>query len=311
MSIAVQSEAHHQLMYANNVQMVAQQTRRTLREAVTEVPCAGEAHSVADLVGAVDAIEGGTGRDRRNPENVPKNSRRWVVYPTETESGQYIDKAEKLQRAMDPTSVYVRTHTVAVQRGLGDKILGVEKQPNGTFKVRPGGILGAASDGKSPGASKVALPAGNFVAASGAGLTLAKLKTSKEKLALREFGLEDDDDEMYCAISPKQVTDLLDIADGDGSSLNAFQQIQLMNGKPTPLLGYKWIVTNRLPINADGARMCPVWSKRNIVAGIWQDVEGRMWNDTSAKNTPYAHVGAFIDCVRVEDGGVEVIECVE
>lgn len=310
MSIAVQSEAHHQLMYANNVMMVAQQTRRTLREAVTEAPCSGEAHSVADLVGAVDALES-DGRDRRNVENVPLNSRRWVVFPTETQSGQYIDKAEKLQRAMDPTSVYVRTHTVAVQRGLGDKILGVEKQPNGTFKVRTGGILGTATDGKTPGASKVALPAGNFVAANATGLTLAKLKDAKEKLALREFGLEDDDDEMYCAISPKQVTDLLDIADGDGASLNAFQQLQLMNGKPTPLLGFKWIVTNRLPIDAAAARMCPVWSKRNIIAGIWQDVEGRMWNDTSAKNTPYAHVGAFVDCVRVEDGGVEVILCAE
>jgi hypothetical protein len=289
--------------------MVAQQTRRTLREAVTEAPCSGEAHSVADLVGAVDAQES-DGRDRRNIENVPKNSRRWVVFPTQTESGQYIDKVEKLQKAMDPTSVYVRTHTLAVQRGIGDKILGVEKQPDGTFKIRAGGILGTATDGKAPGSATVALPSGNIIAAGGTGLTLAKLKTSKEKLALREFGLEDED-EMYCAISPKQVTDLLDLADGDGTSLNAFQQLQLMNGKPTSLLGYTWIVTNRLPLDTNGDRMCPVWSRRNIVAGIWQDVEGAMWNDTSAKNTPYAHVGAFVDVVRAEDGGVEVITCVE
>lgn len=309
MSLEVLSEAHHQLTYSNNVKMVAQQTRRTLREAVTEAPCDGEAHNVADLVGSVDAVESDA-RERRNLENVPKNSRRWVVFPTETESGQYIDKAEKLKKAMDPTSIYVRTHTLAVQRGIGDKILGVRKE-GGVFKIRPGGILGTAVDGKTPGGSTKALPAANYIAAGGSGLTLKKLITSKEKLAEREFGLDDDDNEMFCAIGPKQVSDLLGIADGDGTSLNAFQQMQLRAGKPTPLMGYTWIVTNRLPKDDNDDRLCPVWAKRNIVAGIWQDVLGRMWNDTSAKNTPYAHVGALVDVVRVEDGGVEVITCEE
>lgn len=36
-----------------------------------------------------------------------------------------------------------------------------------------------------------------------------------------------------------------------------------------------------------------------------------MWNDTSAKNKPYVHVGAYIDSVRLQDKGVVVLECQE
>ena len=211
---------------------------------------------------------------------------------------------------MDPTSVYVQSHTLAVERAWGDKILGVKYVSKGVFELRDGGILGAAVDGKSPGAGKIALPASCYEAAGGVGLSLGKLKNSKERLNSDDFGLEDDD-ETFCAISPKQVTDLLDIADGDGTSLNAFQQLQLQSGKPTSLLGLTWIVTNRLPLDGNGDRMCPIWTKANILAGIWQDTLGRMWNDTSAKNTPYAHVGAYVDVVRAEDLGVHVIPCVE
>ena len=309
MGLEVRAEAHHIQTYRDNVLMVAQQTRNPFRDAVSEVPCTGEAVNAADLVGSVEAQEA-QGRERTNIENPPLNTRRWLVFPNEIQSGQYIDKVEKLKRAMDPTSIYVRTHTVAVQRAIADRILGVRMKSKGVFEIREGGILGAAVDGKNPGAANKALPSNNYVAASGTGLTLAKLTKSKEELALREFGIEDDD-EMFCAISPKQVTDLLSIADGDGNSLNAFQQIQLKEGKPTPLMGLTWIVTNRLPKDSAGARMCPVWSKRNIILGVWQDVVGDMWPDSHAKNTPYAHVGAFVDSMRVEDEGVEVILCAE
>lgn len=309
MSLQFRSEPHQQQTYADNVKMVAQQKVNKLRATVNELPASGEAMSAADLVGSVEAQES-TGVERRNIENPPKLSRRWLIFPNELESGQYIDKEEKLQKAMDPTSVYVQTHTVAVERGLGDKILGVRYVSKGVFELRDGGIMGAAVEGKSPGSGKVSLPAKCYTAAGGVGLTLAKIKTTKERLNGDDFGLEDDD-ETFWAISPKQVTDLLDIADGDGTSLNAFQQLQLQTGKPTTLLGYTWLVTNRLPVDGNGDRMSPVWTKNNILGGIWQNTLGRMWNDTSMKNTPYAHVGAYADYVRAEDDGVQIVACVE
>lgn len=309
MSLTPLLEAHHKLAYSNNVKMVAQQMMNPLRAAVTEVPCDGEAKSAADLIGKVEARESPS-RSRTNIENVPELSRRWFVRPLEIDSGQYYDKEDVFDRVYDDKSKFITTHTKAVQRGIGDKILGVRYVSKGNFELRDGGILGAAVDGKKPGSGKIVLPSACYTASGSAGLTLGKLKGAKERLNGDDFGLEDDD-EMYCAISPKQVTDLLNLADGDGTSLNAFAQEQLRSGKPTPLLNLTWIVTNRLPVDANGDRMCPIWTKANIGLGLWQDVEGQIWNDTHAKNTPYAHVGAYVDAVRLEDLGVQVLLCAE
>lgn len=306
MPLELKTEPHHALTYGNNVMMVAQQLNNPFRAAVTEAPCKGEAVAAADLVGSIEYLES-QGRARTNPENVPQNDRRWLVYPTEIESGQYIEKEDTFQMIYDPTSVLVRTHTAAVNRGIADRILGVKKEGS-AFTITGGGIFGVANVGKRPG-NTVALPAGNTIPHASTGLTTAKLIDVREAMGLADFGLEDDDP-IYCAITPRQVSDLLDVAAKADSSIPAYQIEQLRTGEPTTLLGINWIVTNRLPKSGSN-RLCPVWTKRNIVLGLWQDIRGDMWDDTHAKKKPYVHVGAFIDCVRVEDAGVRVIECVE
>lgn len=308
-TLQFRSEPHQQLTYSNNVKMVADQNKNPFRMGVVDVPASGEAMSTADLVGRLEANRG-TNNDRRNPDNPPDLSRRWAVFPDVIDSGQLIDKEEKLTKAMDPTSTYVQSHTKAVEKGVGDVILGTRFVSRGNFELTDGGILGAAVDGKRPGMGKVALPPKCYTAAGGLGLTLDKLKESQERLRTDDFGLETDD-ELYCAIGPRQITNLLDIADGDGKSLNAFEQAQLRSGRPTNLMGINWVYTNRLPRDGNGDRMCPIWAKQNIIMAVWQDVMGAMWNDGSKRNLPQILVDAYVDVVRIEDEGVHVIACSE
>lgn len=314
MSIQARVEAHHRLTYQQNVQMVAQQMQNRLRPAVTIVPAKGEAHSVADLLGAKEYIRG-EDRSRRNPENVTARSRRWLVRPPVIEDGEYIDTVDKFDMALDPTSYLMRNSIAAVERGVFDVILGIARAEDGSFAVSGSGILGKATSGKRPTTASD-LPAANFIAAdldgdsTAEGLTLDKLRAVKLALNKAEFGMEDDD-ELYAAITPEQVDDLIGIAAATNQSLNAFAVDQLRSGKPTMLMGINWIATNRLPKDSNGNRLCPVWSKRNVVVGMWQDVRGDMWNDTSAKNLPYIYTSAYVDAVRVEDGGVRVIRCAE
>lgn len=309
MPLNVLVEQHHKLQYNASVQLVAQQTRNPLDTAVTEVPASGEAQSVADLIGAVD-YQIGEKRSRRNPENPAAKTRRWVVMPDPIESGQYIDKEEKFATATDPTSNYVKVHTLAVQRGKFDTIVGVRKDASGAYVLSEGGILGVAREGKTPGAG-TALPASQYVAAAGTGMTLEKLRAARMKLKKAEFGLEDDD-QLFGLITPEQEDNLIAIAQQSGVYLNAFNVEQLKSGRATPILGIHWITTNRLPIKAPaGPRLCPIWSKSNIVLGRWQGIEGHMWNDPHAKNLPYVMVDAYYDAVRAQDAGVVVIECQE
>lgn len=302
-------EQHHKLQYSSNTLMVAQQTRSRLMGSVTEIPASGEAQSVADLIGTMEYAYGEE-RSRRNPETDVQKSRRWVVMPPPIEVGNYITKEEKFRTATDPTSSYVRGQVLAVTRGWDDRLLGVRKTGEGEFTVTDGGILGIAREGKTPGTG-MPLPASQYIPHGNTGLTLNKLRAARKRLKKAEFGIEEDD-QLFCIISPDQEDDLIGIAAEAGPSLNAFNIEHLREGKATRLMGIEWIMTNRLPQNtAKTARLNPIFSKRNIIAGAWQGIQGAMWNDTHATNLPYAYTSAYVDVVRAQDKGVIVIESAE
>lgn len=305
-------EPHHRLTFTGNIQLACQQMENPLRAAVTVAQCSGEAQDIADLVDALEYIEG-TDYDRRNPENVAKNSRRWLVRPTVIESGQYITKEEQFDKAMDPSSTLVRNHTKAVERGVFDRILGVKKTAGGVFKIAGGGIMGGVYEGKTPTA-QVQLPVGNYIAHNAAGSTTGmnaeKLRMATEGMELEDFGLESDD-EIFSIITPKQKTDLINLALATKTSLNPFEVENIREGKPGRLLGINWMFSNRLPVDSNGYRLIPIWTKQNVVAGFWQDVEGQLFNDPHAKNLPYAYVDAYPTAGRIEDKGVRIIRCQE
>lgn len=302
---------HHKLQYASSVQMVAQQTKNPFQNAVTTVPASGEAQSVSDLLDEMEYSRGEE-KSRRNPETPTSGSRRWAVLQPAVEIGKYITKEEKFRTATDPTSNYVRASTMGVNRGRADLILGVSKGDAGTFSVTEGGVLGIAREGKTPGTGTV-LPASQFIDHGDLGLVIEKLKVGQRMLQLADFGLEDNMDELFCAISPWQIENLIDLAIAAKQSLNAFDIAQLKDGKPTSLLGITWLPTNRLPYKkgTTDVRLCPIWSKANMIEAEWQPIKGEMWNDSSAKNLPYAYVSSYTDVVRAEDKGVVVIECKE
>lgn len=307
MPLAPALEQHQRLAYSDNVAMVAQQMKNPLASLVTSIPAKGEAQSATDYLNAVD-YQYGEERTRRNIENNVTGTRRWLIRPPVMKSGQYIDDEDKIDMLRDPTSDLVRAHTVAVLRGCMDRIVGVRKV-NGAYVVTDGGILGSAIEGKRPGTSGVALPGSQIIPAGGTGLTIDKLRVAILTLQQADFGLEDDDP-LYCLIAPKQRDNLIAIAQASSTPLNAFSIQQLQDGKPTPLLGITWVTSNRVPKNTAGtADVCPVWTKRNVVEGVWEEVNGEVWNDTHADNKPYARVQTRRDVVRLQDKGVIGIEC--
>lgn len=306
-------EDHHKQTYTNNVMMVAQQVANPLRAAVTVASGSGEAQDVADLIDKTEYSEG-EDYSRTNPDNPPNRRRRWLVRPTVIEHGQYITKEEKFDQAMDPSSNLVRNSTLTVERGVFDKILGVKKV-GGVYKAVRAGIMGKAIEGKSPSGS-IDFPTGNYIAVDHAttgtpgGLTAAKLRAATEAMELEEFGLETDL-EIYGLLTPKQKTDLINLALETKTSLNPFDIENIREGRPGRLLGINWLFSNRVPVDSNGNRLIPIWSKANIVMGVWQDVNGDMWNDTARKNLPYIYTDAYVDATRIEDGGVRIIRCAE
>lgn len=304
-------EEHEVLEYSRAVTMVAQQTRDPFAGTVTDVMAKGEAQDVSDLYDAGE-YKYGEERSRTNVEIPVTGDRRWLIRPPIIESGQYIDFEDKFDQARDPTSAFVTVHTRRVMRGKADRTLGIRKGDDGIFRITDGGILGTATSGKRPGSAGVSLPGSQFVPVGTTGLTVAKLRDALLALRKNDFGMETDD-QLFCGITAKQIDNLLEIAETEGTAMTSFQKEQLVSGKPTPLLGVTWVKTNRLPMKdgTDDVRLCPIWSKANVARGIWQDVTGSMRNDPHARDLPYVHVGAYIDSARLQDKGVVVLECLE
>jgi hypothetical protein len=309
-------EQHHKLMYANSVQMVAQQMRNPILAAATMVPASGEAMSVRDLFGKVKYMRG-EARTRRNRENPVSGSRRWLVYEADNEimSSQYIDFEDKFKTATDPTSKIVTSHTIAVTQGQMDQLLGIEEVSEGLFQIARGGLYGIAREGKTPN-SGTALPSAQYLPSDSQGLNVEKLIEAVKTLKKADFGIDNQMDPLFGLITPTQEADLLRVAAATGTSLNAFDLDQLQSGKPTMLMGVNWIMSNRVPVGKTGAagagkRLCAIWSKSNLIGGEWWGITGKMWNDTSADDKPFVKVSTNLDAVRAEDKGVVIIPCTE
>lgn len=296
-------EQHHKLTFTANFQLATQYLGPKLRRFVTEQACTGEGATAADIIGKVN-YRRGPSRRRSNIENVPNRTRRWLVYRDPLETGQYLDSVDKFRQIDDASSQLMRTHAMAIGRGVDDTILGLDEDG----AIAEGGILGTVVEGKRPGGAGIALPAKHLTVHGGTGLTIAKLRKARKQL-----GLDDNDlDRMspVCAITTNQHDDLLGIVETGTADLNQLEQPQLRDGKVTRLMGFDFVEVNRLP-KAASTRSCPVWVKEQIVLGVWQDIRSAMWNDSHAGNTPYIEVTAIMDCTRKEDVGVHVIECTE
>lgn len=298
-----QVEDHHKLTFRDNFLMVTQRMGSKLRPFVSEMPCTGEGAVAADLIGEV-TYSRSSSRPRTNIENVPSRSRRWLVYRDPIKTGQYLDSVDKFRMIDDPTSRLYETHVNAIKRGVDDTILGLDE--DGT--VDSGGILGAVAEGKRPGDGTASL-ASEFITVHGsAGLTVAKLRAARKKL-----GLDENDLDIYrpcMAITTNQHDDLLGIVEGASSNLNMLEQPQIVDGKVTRLIGFDFVEMNGLP-KSGTTRSCPVWLKKDVMLGVWQDVTADMWNDTHADNTPYMRAQCVMDATRIQDKGIHIIECTE
>lgn len=295
-------EKHHKLSFEANVMLATQRYGSKLRRYVTEKPCTGEGAVAANLIMPIKAIRD-TGRRRANIEITAERKRRWLMYRDPIAVGDYIDSEDVFRQSGEPTSELVQNGAMAIGRGIDDCILGIEDGVIGE-----GGILGGIVEGKRPGNAAIALPAGNITVHGGTGLTIAKLRKARKAIGLAEKDLDRVTPVM--AITQNQDDDLLGIVETGSADLNQLEQPQLRDGKVTRLMGFEFVHINGLP-KAATTRSCPIWIPEDIILGVWRDVKTDMWNDSHARNTPYWHIDAYMDCTRKEDVGIHVIECTE
>ncbi len=186
--------------YNANVKLVYQQKVSKLRNAVDFHDIVGEGEYV-DSIGETEAVDV-TSRHQDTPLVETPHVRRKLTVG-DTVWADLIDRFDKPKLLTDPTSKYVLAAVAAMNRKIDSKIITAFK---------------ATAYGGRTGTTPYTFDTSNYqIAAASAGLTIAKIRSAKQKLD----GGEVPEENRFFVIGSKQLQDLLGTTEVTSSDYNS------------------------------------------------------------------------------------------
>ena len=274
--------------YSSNVSMLAQQMGSRLRGSV-DVETINGKFAFFDQIG-VTAAQVRSSRHGNTPQiNTPHSRRR--VSLADYEFADLIDQQDKVRLLIDPTSSYAQAAAMAMGRAMDDVVISA--------------ATGTAFTGET-GSTSTALPSAQKITESGTdGLTIAKLRTAKEKFDLASV---DPSIARHIIVGPRQITDLLGTTEVTSSDFNTVKA--LANGEINSFLGFNFIVSNRLSI-ASSKRSCIAFAQDGIALGVGKDVNARIDERADKSYATQVYYCMSIGATRMEQAKVIGITCTE
>jgi len=276
--------------YSTNVQLLLQQRGSKLRDAVSVGSYTGKAAKAVEQIGAVTAQKRTT-RHGDTPMISTPHAARWV-FPNDYEWADLIDDQDKLRMLIDPTSPYAMNGAMSLGRAMDDEI-----------------ILGATGNNKTGenGSGDQAFLAGNIIAPAATGLTIAKLRAARLRLAQAEVDMSAEP--LYFAASAQQLDNLLGTTEVTSADYNSVKA--LTKGEVDSFMGFKFISIERLPIVAANTRRCLAWAKSGLHLGLWNDINSKITERPDKSYATQVYVKGTFGATRVEDAKVVAVDCVE
>ena len=268
--------------YKSNVLMLAQQKGSKLRGTVRSEMVTGK-NAYFERIGAVDMVDA-TSRHDDTPQIDTPHSRRRVSLTT-ARFADLIDNADKVRTLIDPTSPYAMNAAWAAGRKMDAVIVAA--------------LAGNAYSGVA-GATTVALPSAQKVAAASAGLTIAKLRSAREILLGADVDL---DMGATCIINPAGLTDLLSATEITSSDYNTVKA--LVQGQVDTFLGFKFVVSTQVT-----ALKAYCYAKNAAVLAVGSEPVVRISERSDKNYSTQVFVEMDIGATRVEDEGVVEISYV-
>jgi hypothetical protein len=268
--------------YKSNVLLLSQQKGSRYRGFVMSEMVTGKT-AYFERIGEVSMVQA-TSRHDDTPQIDTPHSRRKVDLAT-YRWADLIDNADKVRMLIDPTSPYALMGAYAAGRKIDSVILAAA---NGT-----------AYSGES-GATSVALPSAQKVAAASTGLTVAKLISAKEIL---DSGDIDPDVPRICAVRPDGITDLLGTTQITSADYNTVKA--LVAGQVDTFMGFKFVMSNLV---ASGKAL--VWSRNAVALAVGSNPNVRISERADKNYSTQVFVEMDIGATRVEDEGVVEISYV-
>ena len=275
--------------FSSNIQMLSQQMGSLLRNAVDVETVNGE-KAFFDQVGSAAAVLRTT-RHADTPLIDTPHSRRMVTL-SDYEYADLIDDQDKVRLLVDPTSTYARAAAAAMGRAMDDVIISA--------------ALGSAKTGKDGGTTTAFDTSNNQIAAGATGLTLAKLIEAKEIL---DSGDVDPSIPRYIAVSPKQISDLLNSTTVTSSDFNTVKALAM--GEINSFVGFNFIVTNRLGVDGSSNRRVFAWAMDGIKAAIGKEPTARIDERADKSYATQIYYSMTLGATRMEEKKVVEVLCAE
>ena len=274
--------------YSANIQMLSQQMGSLLRDKVRLESVVGK-NAFFDQVGKVTA-QLKQSRHSDTPQIDTPHSRRRVSL-ADYEFADLIDQQDKVRLLIDPTSSYAQAAAMAMGRAMDDVIITA--------------ALGTSFTGET-GSTSTSLPAAQKIAEAGTdGLTIAKLRTAKEKFDLASV---DPSIQRYMIVSPRQITDLLGTTSVTSSDFNTVKA--LVQGEVDSFMGFKFITSNRLSIESS-KRKCIAFASDGIALGVGKDVSARIDERADKSYATQVYYCMSIGATRMEEEKVVEVQAHE
>jgi hypothetical protein len=271
--------------YSANVQLLSQQMGSLLRDKVRVESVTGK-NAFLDQVGSVTAVEK-TSRHSDTPQIDTPHARRRLSM-ADYEFADLIDQQDKVRLLIDPTSSYAQAAAMAMGRAIDDVIITA--------------ALGTAYTGETGSTSTANA---NQIVHASAGLNITKLRTAKQTLDLSDV---DPSIPRYIIVSPKQISDLLNITEVTSSDFNTVKA--LANGEINTYLGFNFIVSNRLSLSGT-TRSCIAFAQDGLALGIGKDVNARIDERADKSYATQVYYCMSIGSTRMEEDKVVEVQCTE
>lgn len=221
--------------------------------------------------------------------NTP-HSRRWLDL-RDKGWADLVDELDKIKMLADPTSPYVRMGVAALNRAKDSVIY---RAARGTART---------------GTGTQALPSAQKIAASSAGLTVAKLLAAKEILDAAEIDAEDTGMSMDGQAVPMRtivtstagITDLLNTTEVKSSDYNTVKA--LAQGKMSDFLGFRFVRYEGLATSST-TKYSIAFGRNSVVLGVGKDVVASIDTLPGKNMSVQVYARMSLGAVRVEDAGV-------
>jgi len=274
--------------YKSNVLHLAQQKGSRLRDTVRFESVTGKNHFF-ERIGSVSAQKR-TSRHSDTPRMDTPHSRRRVSMD-DYDWADLIDQEDKVRMLITPQSEYAMAGANAMGRAMDTAII----------EAAVGNAYGGAAGGTT-----IALPSAQKVVHGSAGLTVAKLLSAKEILDGADV---DPEEERFCILSAKQVTDLLNTTEVKSSDYNTVKA--LAQGQLDTFLGFKFIRSERLGTDTNGDRQVTVYNKSGLGLAMGSEIQTRISERDDKNYATQVFLSMTIGATRVEDEKVVEIACQE